>query len=272
MRQALKWSGLFLGLTLLCAAGLAAWRGAELALQFLTGYVIELSLSLDNVFAIALIFDYFAVPAEHRTGVLRWGIFGAVLMRGLMIFVGAELLQRFHWLFYVLGAFLVFTGVKWGFSKRDIVQPENNAIVRWARRFFPVTAGFERGNFFGLVDGRRALTPLALALLMVETTDIVFAADSIPAIFSVTQNPLIVFASNIFAILGLRSLYFVLAGAMQYFRYLKPGLACVLAFIGLKMLASRWWSLPTGWSLIGVGLILGFSMAYSVFMAKRGNR
>jgi tellurite resistance protein TerC len=241
----------------------------ELALQFLTGYIIELSLSMDNVFAIALIFDYFAVPAELRHRVLGWGILGAVVMRGVMIGAGAALLQHFHWFLYALGLFLVFTGVKWGFSKQALTQPGNNSIVRFARKLFPVTAGFEGRNFFGSLNGRRALTPLALALLVVETTDILFAVDSIPAIFSVTQNPYIVFSSNIFAILGLRSLYFVLVGAIQYFRYLKPGLACVLVFIGGKMLLSYWWPLPTIWSLAGVGLILGAAVTLSILKAER---
>jgi tellurite resistance protein TerC len=272
MRQALKWTGVFVGLTMVFAAGLAVWRGVELALQFLAGYVIELSLSLDNVFAIALIFDYFAVPDTQRPRVLRWGILGAIVMRGLMIVAGAALLQRFHWFLYVLGGFLVFTSVKWGLSKRDIVQPGSNPVVRLVRRFFPVTAEFEGGNFFSVVNHRRALTPLALALVMVETADIFFAVDSVPAIFSVTQDPFIVFSSNVFAILGLRSLYFLLAGAMQYFRYLKPGLACVLAFIGGKMLLSYWWPLPTIWSLAGVGLILGASVVFSMLAAKKERR
>ncbi len=258
-----------LGLTLLFAAGLAAWRGVEVALEFLTGYFIEWSLSLDNVFAIALIFDYFAVPDKDRPRILSWGLFGAIAMRGLMIVLGAELVQRFHWLLYALGGFLIFTAVKWGFSKGESVRPENNPVIRLARKFFPVTADFEGGRFFGLVGGRRALTPLALALLMVETTDIVFAVDSVPAIFSVTQDPFVVFTSNIFAILGLRSLYFILVDAMHYFRFLKPGLACVLAFIGGKMLLAYWWTLPTVWSLVGVGLILGVAMLLSVIAKKR---
>jgi len=264
MRRALKRSGVYFGLALLFAAVLAAWKGTELALEFLTGYVIELSLSMDNVFAIALIFDYFMVPNEQRSRVLQWGILGAIVMRGLMIGVGAALIQTFHWFIYALGAFLLFTGIKWALSKSAILEQKDNAVVRLARRLFPVTAGFEGRRFLGRVDGRRALTPLALALLMVETTDIVFAVDSIPAIFAVTQNPFIVFTSNIFAILGLRSLYFVLVGAMRYFRYLKPGLACVLAFIGAKMLLSRWWTLPTAWSLAGVGAILGGAVVLSI--------
>ncbi|HWD19630.1 MAG TPA: TerC/Alx family metal homeostasis membrane protein [Verrucomicrobiae bacterium] len=272
MREALKASGLCFGLMLLFAGGLAVWRGSEWSLQFLTGYVIELSLSMDNVFAIALIFDYFVVPEEHRSRVLRWGILGAVLMRGLMIGVGAALIQSFHWFLYILGLFLLYTGVKWLVSKGEIMRPQDNGVVRFARKMFPVTAGFEGGRFLSQVNGRRALTPLALALLMVETTDLVFAVDSVPAIFSVTQNAFIVFTSNIFAILGLRSLYFVLVGAMKYFRYLRPGLACVLAFIGAKMLLAHWWALPTVWSLVGVGLILGSAMALSAVAAWRERR
>ncbi len=263
MGQALKRTGALVGLTLLFAAAVAAWRGLEDALQFLAGYVIELSLSMDNVFAIALIFDYFTVPTELRHRALNWGILGAVAMRSAMILAGAALVQRFHWLLYAMGAFLWFTGVKWAFARGEVVRPRDNAVVRVARRLFPVTNGFGDGKFFERMDGRRALTPLFLALLMVETTDILFAADSIPAVFAVTQNAFIILTSNLFAILGLRSLYFVLVGAMGRFRHLKRGLACVLIFVGAKMLLAFWWRLPTGWSLFGVAVILGGSIALS---------
>jgi len=263
MGQALKRTGALIGLTLLFAAGLAAWRGAEDALQFLAGYVIELSLSMDNVFAIALIFNYFAVPPEFRHRALNWGILGAVAMRSTIILAGAALVERFHWLLYAMGAFLLFTGVKWAVARGDPVRLRDNAVVRGARRLFPVTSGFEGGKFFARVNGRRALTPLFLALLMVETTDILFAVDSIPAVFAVTQNAFIIITSNLFAILGLRSLYFVLVGAMGRFRHLKRGLACVLIFVGAKMLLAYWWHLPTGWSLFGVAVILGGSMLLS---------
>ena len=263
MRKALKRTGLLVGLTLLFAAGLAAWRSMEAALQFLAGYVIELSLSMDNLFAIALIFDYFAVPNPWRQRALHWGLIGVVAMRGVIILLGAALVQRFRWLLYVMGAFLLFTGVKWAVAKGEVVRPRDNAVVRLARRMFPVTGGFEGGRFFGKIEGRPALTPLFLALLMVETTDILFAMDSIPAVFAVTQDAFIILTSNLFAVLGLRALYFVLVGAMGRFRHLKRGLACVLIFIGAKMLAAHWWRLPTATSLAVVVLILGVAIALS---------
>lgn len=263
MRKALQRTGVLILLTLLFAGVVAVWWGFEDALQFLTGYVIELSLSMDNVFAIALIFDYFAVPGPFRARALQWGVAGAIVMRAVIIVVGTALVEKFHWTLYLMGAFLLFTGVKWALAKGPLVRPRDNLVVRAARRWFPVTPGFEDGRFFGRVGGRRALTPLFLAVLLVETSDILFAMDSIPAVFAVTQDPFIVLTSNIAAILGLRSLYFVLVGAMDRFRHLKRGLACVLIFIGGKMLAAHWWKLPTGWSLAGVALILGASMAMS---------
>jgi tellurite resistance protein TerC len=191
---------------------------------------------MDNVFVIALIFSYFRVPAELQHRVLFWGILGALVMRGTMIWIGTELITRFHGMLYVFGAFLLFTGIKMIFSKEEGVHPERNPVIRIAQKLFPISNQFDGQKFLSQLNGRRVLTPLALVLLMVETTDLVFALDSIPAIFGVTQKSFIVFTSNVFAIMGLRSLYFVLAGAIGYFRYLKIGLSAVLIFIGLKML------------------------------------
>jgi tellurite resistance protein TerC len=219
---------------------------------------------MDNVAAIALIFTWFSVPARHQHRVLFWGILGTLVLRGTMIGLGAALIQTFHWALYPLGAFLLFTGVKWGFSKQAAVPPENNPVLRLARRILPVSSGYDGDKFLTWRDGRRAWTPLALVLLMVETTDLIFAVDSIPAVFAVTQKPFIVFTSNIFAILGLRSLYFAVAGALQYFRFLKAGLAGVLIFVGVKMLASRWVSVPTGLSLAVVAAIIALSMGLSI--------
>jgi tellurite resistance protein TerC len=207
--------------------------GREEKAQFLTGYIIELSLSMDNVFVIALIFAYFGLGLQFQHRVLFWGILGALLMRGLMIWLGATLISRFAWLLYAMGAFLVFTGIKMlTTNENEEIEPEKNLAIRLARKFFPITPEFHDSKFIAHPDGRRMLTPLALVLLMVETTDVIFAVDSIPAIFAVTQDPFIVFTSNVFAILGLRSLYFVLAGAIDYFRFLKVGLSVVLVFIG----------------------------------------
>ena len=241
--------------------------------QFVFGYVIELALSMDNVFVIALIFAYFRVPQEFQHRVLFWGILGALVMRGVMIWLGVELIHKFDWMLYVLGAFLVFTGVRMIFLAEEEVHPEKNTAIRLAKRFFPVATHFEGQHFFTRLDGRLALTPLALVLLTVETTDLIFAVDSIPAIFGVTQNSYIVFTSNVFAILGLRSLYFVLARAIDYFRYLKVGLAIVLVFIGIKMLIDNTrFEISTPLALAIVGGIILVSVGSSVISALRKGR
>jgi tellurite resistance protein TerC len=269
MREALLWSGIWLLLALLFAVWLAHWRSQEESLQFLAGYLVEFSLSLDNVLAMVVIFASFGVAAEHQHRVLFWGIAGALLMRGVMIGASVALLQRFQWVLYLMGLFLVATGLRWAFSKPAAIRPQENRAIRLARRIFSVSGGFEGGRFVTMANGRRALTPLALVLLAVETTDLIFAVDSIPAVFAVTQNAFIVFTSNIFAILGLRSLYFVLAGAMSSFRYLRAGLACVLVVIGLKMLAAHWWKAPTSLSLGVVVVIVAAAIACSVLAARR---
>ena len=241
--------------------------------QFAFGYLIELALSMDNVFVMALIFAYFRVPNEYQHRVLFWGILGALLMRGVMIWLGVELIQRFEWMLYCLGAFLVFTGVRMLFSAEEEVHPEKNTVIRLARRLFPVTTHYDGQKFFTRWEDRMALTPLALVLVTVETTDLVFAVDSIPAIFGVTRNPYIVFTSNVFAILGLRSLYFVLAGAMDYFRYLKVGLAIVLVFIGIKMLIDNTrFEISTTVALVIVGSILLISIGLSLALAPPRKR
>lgn len=239
--------------------------------EFITGYIIELSLSMDNVFVIALIFQYFAVPAKYQHRVLFWGILGALLMRGVMIWLGTELINRFHFILYILGAFLLFTGIKMIFAGGDDeIEPEKNFFVKLTRRFFPVTTTYHESHFAIKENGRWVLTPLALVLVMVETTDLIFAVDSIPAIFGVTTNPFIVFTSNVFAILGLRSLYFVLAGAIGFFRYLKVGLSLVLCFIGGKMLAGMFeLHINTKLSLIIVASIIGTSILMSLIASKR---
>lgn len=226
--------------------------------EFITGYVLELSLSMDNVFVIALIFGYFQVRLRYQHRVLYWGILGALIMRGLMIGVGAALVSRFEWILYFFGGFLVITGGRMMFTDDDGVHPAKNPVVRLARRFLPISDDFDGQHFTTRIDGRLMLTPLALVLLVVETTDLVFAVDSIPAIFGVTKDTFVVFSSNVFAILGLRSLYFVLAGMIDYFRFLKFGLSIVLVYIGGKMLAEIWHiSIPTNLSLgIVVGIIV----------------
>ena len=280
-KEAAAWSILWFVLAMAFAGAVAAGRGREEAIQFTTGYIIELSLSMDNVFVIALIFAFFRVPAQYQHRVLFWGIIGALVMRGVMIAAGAALVQRFQWALYVFGAVLVVTGIKMLFVRDGGVNPERNLFVRAARKFFPVTAELHGQKFITRLDGRRLLTPLALVLLVVETTDLIFALDSIPAIFAVTTKPFIIFTSNVFAILGLRSLYFLLAGAIDYFRYLKVGLSVVLVFIGGKMLIdphdnpnSKWFQvqIPTGVSLMVVAAIIIIAIVLSVMVAEREKR
>ena len=276
-REALAWSAVWFTLAMLFAGLLVSFRGREEATQFVTGYLIELSLSLDNILVIALIFAAFQVPAEFQRRVLVWGILGALVMRGAMSGVGTALVQNFSWVLYVFGAFLVIAGVKMFFSKKESVEPEKNPVIRFARKLFPVSPKLDGQHFLTRLDGRLALTPLALVLLLVETTDLIFAVDSVPAVFSVTQKAFIVFTSNVFAVLGLRSLYFLLAGAIGLFRYLAVGLAIVLVFIGAKMLldphdhAPQWFQvkIPTTTSLLVVAAILAVAIALSITAARR---
>ncbi len=275
-REALLWTSTWFCLAMLFALALKPLRGKEEALEFLTGYLIELSLSMDNVFVIAMLFAYFQIPRQYQHRVLFWGIVGALVMRGLMIGAGVALVAWLHWVLYVLGAFVLFTGLKMLFVETR-VHPEKNRVVKWVRKLYPVTPHLDGQKFFSTRQGRLALTPLALVLVMVETTDLIFALDSIPAIFAVTTRPFIIFTSNVFAVLGLRSLYFVLAGALEYFRYLKAGLALVLAFIGCKMLLDPhggpplWFQLkiPISVSLFVVGGIIVASIALSLTLGRR---
>ncbi|HEY5231994.1 MAG TPA: TerC family protein [Verrucomicrobiae bacterium] len=276
-KEALAWSALWFTLAMIFAAAMFYWRGRKESVQFTTGYLIELSLSLDNILVIALIFAWFRVPAELQHRVLFWGILGALAMRGAMIAAGAALINRFDGVLYVFGVFLVFTGVKMIFSRNEALHPEKNIALHLAKKLFPVADGFEGGKFFTRLDGKFALTPLALVLLLVETTDLVFAVNSVPAVFSITRKAFIVFTSNVFAILGLRSMYFLLAGAIGYFRYLKIGLSVVLVFVGAKMLLDphdrmpQWFQIEisTAISLLVVAAILVISIALSVAVARR---
>jgi len=270
-KEAIGWTAVWFSLAMAFAGALVPARGKDEALEFLTGYLIELSLSMDNVFVIALIFAYFRVPNEYQHRVLFWGILGALVMRGVMIGAGAALVQRFHWTLYIFGAFLVYSGIRMMFVDDQGVHPEKNPFIKLARRFFPIAPAYEGQKFTTMTAaGQRALTPLALVLVMVETTDLVFALDSIPAIFGITTKKFIVFTSNVFAILGLRSLYFVLAGAIEYFRYLKYGLSIVLVFIGAKMLLEYWdIKFSTTGSLVVVAGIILLSVIFSVIATRR---
>ena len=262
-REAALWT-----LFCICLAALFAlwigWRfGSRPALEFTTGYLIEYALSVDNLFVFLVVFSYFRVPAEYQHRVLFWGILGALVLRALFILTGAALLARFHWMIYLFGAFLVVTGLRLLVSGEGEVDPEQNPMLRLARRFLRVTPRYHGHRFFVFEQGRRFATPLFLVLIVIEATDVVFAVDSIPAIFGVTQDPFLVFTSNIFAILGLRSLYFLLHDFMGRFHYLKYGLGLVLAFVGAKMVGSAWFEVPIGISLGVIVTLLCASVAAS---------
>jgi tellurite resistance protein TerC len=261
-REALAWSLVWLGVALAFNAGVAWWSGPRQGLEFLTGYLLEKALSVDNLFVFVVLFSYFSVPAAIQHRVLFWGVLGAIVLRAIFIMAGAALLHRFEWIVLVFGGFLLYTGGRLLLERVETIHPERNPLLRLARRFFPVVAEYEGGRFFVVRNGRRHATPLLLVLTAVEGTDLLFAVDSIPAVFAVTRDPFIVFTSNVFAILGLRSLYFLLAGVIDRFRYLKVGLGLVLMFVGAKMLVGPWYQVPTGVSLAIIGALLaGFLLA-----------
>src|SRR5512147_2985276 len=234
-RESIAWTAVWVVLALLFNAGIWHYSGSQKALQFFTGYLIEKSLSVDNVFVFALLLSYFAVPPVYQHKVLFWGILGALIMRAIMIALGAALITKFAWIIYVFGAFLILTGIKMIVKREEEIHPERNPVVRWFKKLVPVTPEYRGDKFFVRENGIRMATPLFVVLLLVEFSDLIFAVDSIPAIFAVTKDPFIVYTSNVFAILGLRSLYFLLAGVVDKFYYLKLGLSVVLVFVGIKM-------------------------------------
>jgi tellurite resistance protein TerC len=254
LREAVVWSIVWTIIALIFNAWIYYRFGTRPGLEFLTGYIIERSLSFDNIFVFVILFNYFAVPAEHQHRVLFWGILGALISRGLFIAMGTALLSRFEWLMLVFGAFLVYTGINILRGKETEVHPESNPVLRLFRRFVPLTASYHGKRFFIRENHRTLATPLMLVLVVVEATDVIFAVDSIPAVLGVTRDPFIVFTSNIFAILGLRALYFLLAGLMHKFHYLSYGLGLVLVFVGGKMLVERWYEIPVQ---ISLGIVLG---------------
>jgi tellurite resistance protein TerC len=265
MSEALGWCAVWFSLAMGFNGLIWWWLGGQSALEWFTGYLVELCLSVDNVFVFILIFTYFKVPPQHQHRVLFWGIVGAALMRFVFILAGVGLLERFHWLIYVFGAFLVVTGIKMALPKKEEFEPEKNIAVRLFRKFYPVTSHYDQGRFFTVDNGRRAATPLFLVLLIIETTDLAFALDSIPAVLAITHHAFIIFTSNIFAILGLRSLYFALQGVMGLFRYLAFGLAVILVFIGSKMLlTSVGVHIPIGFSLGAIASVLAVSVLASL--------
>jgi len=277
-KEAITWSVVWISLSLVFNAIIyfswdrmmpgSSYTNSEAALAFFTGYLIEKSLSVDNIFVFILIFSFFAVPAAYQHRVLFWGILGALIMRGTLIAVGAVLLEKFHWIIYIFGAFLIYTGIRMARHQDEEVQPDKNPVVKFFRRFMPITENFEADKFFIRRAGTLMATPLFLILLIVESTDLVFAVDSIPAIFAVTREPFIVYTSNVFAILGLRALYFLLANVMDKFQYLKLGLSAVLTCIGVKMVIVDLYHIPVGISLIVVASILTISIVASLWKAK----
>jgi tellurite resistance protein TerC len=258
--EALAWSAMWIVLALSFAACIYFWRGHALALEFVTGYILELSLSVDNLFVFLLVFHYFAVPEKQQHRVLFWGILGAMVMRGIFIGAGVSLIHRFHWILYVFGILLVYSGVRLFVAGSHQVNPANNPLVKALRRWMPVTEGYENGKFFvrSGIAGTSALcaTPLLLVLIVIETSDLLFAVDSIPAVLAITLNTFIVYTSNVFAIMGLRSLYFALAGLMKRFRHLHYGLAVVLVLVGLKMLVADYYRISTLWTLVTLAAVL----------------
>ena len=272
LKEAAGWSVVWIALALAFGAGVYVQMGRESGLEYLTGYLIEKALSVDNIFVFVLIFSYFQVPPKYQHRVLFWGILGALVMRGAMIAAGAYLIQQFHWIIYVFGAFLVFTGIRMATQTEHAIEPEANPVIRLVKRLIPVTATYHGQDFFvrEAIGGRvrRVATPLFVVLVLVETTDLIFAVDSIPAIFAITQDPFIVYTSNIFAILGLRALYFLLAGVIHQFHYLKLGLSAVLVFVGAKMLLADVYPIPVGVSLSVVALVLGASVGASLLWPK----
>ena len=279
VKEALAWSGVWVGLALAFNVAIyffwdvmapeSVHTSGEAAMTFLAGYLLEESLSVDNVFVFALVFSYFKVDPKYQHRVLFWGVIGAVVMRGIIIFLGAALVARFEWILYIFGVILLISGAKLAFGKEEAPHPEKNPVVRLTRKFLPVSADYHGRHFMTKIDGKTFFTPLFVVLLVVETSDLIFASDSLPAIFAVTQDPTLIFTSNIFAILGLRSLYFVLADMMGRFRYLNVGISVVLIFIGLKLLIKHWYVIPIGISLLFIAVALGASVATSMLRPEK---
>lgn len=269
-KESITWTVVWIALAMVFNLGVVHFMGNQKGLEFFTGYLIEKSLSVDNVFVFALLFSYFAVPPVYQHKVLFWGILGALVMRAIMIILGAALITKFSWIIYLFGAFLILTGIKMIVKREEEIHPERNPVVRWFKKVMPVTNDFRGHHFFVRENGVLMATPLFVVLLLVEISDLIFAVDSIPAIFAVTTDPFIVYTSNVFAILGLRSLYFALAGVMDKFHYLKVGLGVVLAFVGVKMMLGHSpWKIDTSVSLGVIVLVLSVSVICSLIWPKK---
>jgi len=264
IKEALMWSVIWIALALLFNVGIYFFMDQQKALEFFTGYLIEKSLSVDNIFVFIMIFSFFRVPASYQHKVLFWGILGALIMRAIFIFGGIALLEKFHWIIYVFGLFLIYTGIKMVSQEHKKIEPEKNPIIIIFRKFFPVTHEYSGSSFFTRTNNKRIATPLFIVLLVIETTDVLFAVDSIPAILAITHDPFIVYTSNVFAILGLRALYFTLAGIMQMFHYLSYGLAAILVFVGVKMMLVNFYKIPIELSLAIIAAFLAISVITSI--------
>lgn len=272
-REALGWSAMYVALAFLFAGALYLWQGSQTSLEFLTGYVLELSLSIDNLFVFLVIFKYFSVPEDQQHRVLFWGIIGALVMRGVFILAGVGLIHRFHWILYGFGALLIYSGIQLALSGGHSVNPAKNPVVRVVRRIIPVTQNYRDGKFFVRENSVRYATPLLIVLAVIETSDVLFAVDSIPAILAITLNAFVVYTSNVFAILGLRSLYFAVSGLMKVFRFLHYGLAVVLVLVGLKMMLSNFFRVPIHITLAAIaGVVLVAIMLSVVFPPKTENQ
>jgi tellurite resistance protein TerC len=269
VKNALGWTAVWITLAMCFNFFIYSYFGKQQAIEFFTGYIIEKSLSVDNIFVIIMIFSYFQVPPSYQHKVLFWGILGALVMRVIFIFAGIELIHRFHWLIYIFGGFLIITGIRMVIARETEIHPEKNPLVRLFRKIFPVTTSFEGDNFFVRLNGKLWATPLFVVVILIETTDLIFAVDSIPAILAITEDPFIVYTSNVFAILGLRSLYFALSGIEKYFHYLKYGLATILVFVGVKMCIADYYKIPIELSLGIIVSVLIISILASVIFPKK---
>lgn len=271
IKEALIWSAVWISIALLFNYGIFMFMGKDKAVEFLTGYVIEKSLSIDNLFVFIMIFSYFNVSAKYQHKVLFWGIIGALVLRAVFIFAGVALINKFHWIIYIFGVFLVFTGIKMLSPRKEELEPDKNPLVRLFKMFFPVSESMHGDRFFVKINAKTVATPLFIVLLLIEFTDLIFAVDSIPAILAISNDSFIIFTSNVFAILGLRALYFALAGITKYFYYLKYGLSAILVFVGTKMVISDFYKVPVLYSLITILGILVASLLVSIIIPQKSS-
>jgi len=268
VKEALTWTFVWISLAMVFNTIIFYWRGQQQALEFFTGYLVEKALSIDNIFVFIMIFSYFQIPSKYQHKILFWGILGALIMRVIFIFAGIALIEKFHFTIYIFGALLIYTGYKMFFHNNATIEPDKNPVIKVFKKFMPVTPHLQEDNFFVKLDGKRFATPLFLVLILIETTDLIFAVDSIPAILAITQDQFIVYTSNVFAIMGLRSLYFALAGVVHRFWLLSYGLSVVLVFVGAKMLLIDVYKIPIEWSLIFIATTITGSIMLSLRIQK----